>query len=163
MDPPPFPSLHSWEEAPTIEGTEAECAGLNKTEAKGFVSGSPPSSGPGVPGNQVGPLEPACRTWRTQRPLCSSADVQHQGSGRARCLWWDFSCRVIHEAERGRPVILGWRLLRTSMLPKYRSNLTMQTAKYARFLGMGEDLCGLGTSRYPTMHFSMAKYRLRHY
>ncbi|TWW61529.1 E3 ubiquitin-protein ligase PDZRN3-B [Takifugu flavidus] len=80
----------SWEEAPTIEGTEAECAGLNKTEAKGFVSGSPPSSGPGVPGNQ------------------------------------------------------------------YRFNLTMQTAKYARFLGIGEDLCGLGTSRYPTMHFSVA-------
>lgn len=78
-DPPP---LHSWEEAPPIEGTEAECAGLNK--AKGFVSGSPPSSGPGVPGNQVGPLEPACTTWKTQRLLYFSAEVQHEGSGRGR-------------------------------------------------------------------------------
>lgn len=65
----PPPSFHSWEETPPIEGTEAECVGLNKTEAKGFVSGSPPSSSPGVPGNQVGLLEPACRVWKTQRLL----------------------------------------------------------------------------------------------
>lgn len=70
---PPLPSLHSWEETPPIEGTEAECAGLNKAEAKGFVSGSPPSSSPRVPGNQVGLLEPACRAWKTQRLLHFSA------------------------------------------------------------------------------------------
>lgn len=45
----------------------------------------------------------------------------------------------------------------------------MQAAKYARFFGMGEGLCGLGTPGYPTMHFGMAiesnggKYTLRHY
>lgn len=66
--PPP----HSWEETPPIEGTEAECAELNKAEAKGFVSGSPPSSSPRVPGNQVGLLEPPCRTPKTQRLLYSS-------------------------------------------------------------------------------------------
>lgn len=45
--------LHSWEETPTIGSTEAECTGLNKTGAKGFVSGSLPSSSPRIPGNQV--------------------------------------------------------------------------------------------------------------
>lgn len=70
---PPLPSLHSWEETPPIEGTEAECAGLNKTEAKGFVSGSPPSSSPRVPGNQVRLLEPASRAPKTQRLLYSSS------------------------------------------------------------------------------------------
>ncbi len=45
--------LHSWEETPPIESTEAECYGLNKTGAKGFVSGSLPSSSSGIPGNQV--------------------------------------------------------------------------------------------------------------
>lgn len=45
--------LHSWEETPPIESTEAECAGLNETGAKGFVSGSLPSSSARIPGNQV--------------------------------------------------------------------------------------------------------------
>lgn len=69
LPPPP----HSWEETPPIESTEAECAGLNKAEAKGFVSGSPPSSIPRVPGNQVGLLDPACGAWKTQRLLYVSA------------------------------------------------------------------------------------------
>lgn len=38
---------------PLFESTEAECSGLNKKRAKGFVSGSLPSSRPGIPGNQV--------------------------------------------------------------------------------------------------------------
>lgn len=47
--------LHSWEEAPPIESTEAECSGGSARlgGAKGFVSGSLPSSSPGIPGNQV--------------------------------------------------------------------------------------------------------------
>lgn len=68
--PPLPPQLGG--DPPSIEGTEAECAGLNKAEAKGFVSGSPPSSSPRVPGNQVRLLEPACRASKTQRLLYSS-------------------------------------------------------------------------------------------
>lgn len=49
----PWDPLHSWEETPSIESAEAECYGLNKTGAKGFVSGSLPPSSPGIPGNQV--------------------------------------------------------------------------------------------------------------
>lgn len=50
----PWDPLHSWEEtAPLflIESTEAECSELNKKGAKGFVSGSLPSSSPRIPGN----------------------------------------------------------------------------------------------------------------
>lgn len=72
--------LHSWEGTPPIESTEAECSGPNKTGAKGFVSGSLPSSRPGIPGNQVCLLELACREKKAQRRLYSSADVQHRGS-----------------------------------------------------------------------------------
>lgn len=72
--------LHSWEETPPIESTEAECAGLNETGAKGFVSGSLPSSSPRIPGNQVWLLGPACREKTTQRRLYFSSGVQHHGS-----------------------------------------------------------------------------------
>lgn len=72
--------IHSCEETPPIESTVAECAGLNKTGAKGFVFGSLPSSSPRIPGNQVWLLEPACRECETQRPLYFIADVQRHGS-----------------------------------------------------------------------------------
>lgn len=81
--------LDSLEETPSIESTEAECVGLNKTGAKGFVSGSLPSGSPRVPGNQVRLLEPACREETTQNPLYFSADVQRHGSlWEQRWLWF---------------------------------------------------------------------------
>lgn len=75
--------LYSGEETPPIESTEAECSRPNKMGAKGFLSGSLPSSSLGIPGNQVWLLEPACREEKAQRHLYSSADVQHYD------LLWD--------------------------------------------------------------------------
>lgn len=45
--------LHSWEETPPIESTEAEYVGSSGTGAAGFVSGSLPSSSHRIPSNQV--------------------------------------------------------------------------------------------------------------
>lgn len=85
--PPSFPSLHSWEEAPPIEATEAECAGLKALSPVHRLQVAPGSLATRLDGRSLhagpGKHKDSCIPQLTRSIREVAVDVW---------VWGDFSC-----------------------------------------------------------------------